>query len=123
MRIKQVKKQQQQKDATATDLRELARQCDQHFKAAGDSLRQLHDAIVQLRMRHGGRGVSPMALWNGLERASCQYFTGTPLRSLRGSPRIANQPSFERQIEMWLPSLAAPPLPPSVLTPPPPPAA
>jgi hypothetical protein len=47
----------------------LARQCDQHFKAAGDSLHQLHDAVVQLRMRHGGRGVSSMALWNGLERA------------------------------------------------------
>jgi hypothetical protein len=67
-----------------------------------------------------------MALWNGLERASCQYFTGTPLRSLRGSPRIANQPSFEQQILMWTPMLSAPPNSPpssSALTPPPPPAA
>ena len=84
----------------------MARLCDQHAKAFGDSLRRLHEQIVAARQRNG-RGPSGILIWSALERASCQYFAGTPLRSLRSTPRITGQPTFERQIEQWLPQLAS----------------
>jgi hypothetical protein len=112
-----------QNDPTTADLVELARQCDRHAKAFGDSLRRLHEGVVEARRRNGGRGISALVCWSALERASCQYFVSTPLRSLRSSPRIAGQPSFERQIEMWLPMLNAPPPNSSPLSPSPPVAA
>jgi hypothetical protein len=112
-----------QKDPTTADLVELARQCDRYAKAFGDSLRRLHEGVVEARRRNGGRGVSALVCWSALERASCQYFVSTPLRSVRSSPRIAGQPSFERQVEMWLPMLNAPPPNSSPLSPSPPAAA
>jgi hypothetical protein len=94
-----------EKDATTADLAELARQCDQHAKAFGDALRKLHERIVAARQRNGGRGPTGLMLWSALERCSTQYWEGTPLRSLRGRPRIPGQASFERQVGMWLPTL------------------
>jgi hypothetical protein len=93
------------KDATTADLAELARQCDQHAKAFGDALRKLHEGIVAARQRANGRGPTGIMTWSALERCSTAYWQGTPLRSLRSSSRIAGQPTFERQITMWLPTL------------------
>ena len=96
-------------DVATTGLLELARLCDQQGRAFGTTLKKLHEGIVAARQCANGRGPSGILVWSALERASCQYFSGTPLRSLRSAPRIAGQPSFERQIEMWLPMLNAPP--------------
>jgi hypothetical protein len=96
-------------DMATTDLLELARLCDQHGKAFGDALQKLHGGIVAARQRNGGRGPTGLMLWSALERCSTQYWEGTPLRSLRGRPRIPGQASFERQVGMWLPTLTLPP--------------
>jgi hypothetical protein len=96
-------------DMGTTDLRELARRCDESAEAFGGVLRKLHAELVTARQRANGRGPSGLLLWSALERCSCQYFEGTVLRSMRGRPRIAGQPTFERQIEMWLPALTTPP--------------
>ena len=96
-------------DISTTDLRELAAMCDEYAVAFGGVLKKLHAELIATRQRNNGRGPSGLLLWSALERCSCQYFEGTVLRSMRGRPRIAGQPTFERQIEMWLPMLNAPP--------------
>jgi hypothetical protein len=113
-RIEQMKK---QKDVATTDLRELAQLCDEYAEAFGGVLKRLHAELVAARQCANGRGPSALLLWSGLERCATRNFEGTVLRSLRGSPRIAQQPSFVEQIERWLPTLNAP-NPPS--SPPPP---
>jgi hypothetical protein len=118
-RIEQMKKQ----SVETTDLRELAQLCDQYAEAFSDVLRRLHSEIALARQRNGGRGPSGLLTWSALERCATSRFNGTVLRSLRGSPRVAGQRTFAQQIECWLPSLTAPPNPPSPLTPPPPQAA
>jgi hypothetical protein len=116
-RIEHMKKQTNE----TTDLRELAQLCDKYADAFSDVLRRLHSEIALARQRNGGRGPSGLLVWSALERCATSRFDGTVLRSLRGSARVPGQRSFAQQIECWLPSLTAPPNPPSPLTPPPPP--
>jgi hypothetical protein len=110
-----------EKDAAMNNLRELARQCDEHAEAFSGALKKLHAEIVAARQRNNGRGPSAILVWNALERCATSRFDGTVLRSLRGSPRVAGQRTFTGQVEQWLPMLTAPQPPPSaaVLTPPP----
>jgi hypothetical protein len=116
-RIEEMKKQ----NVAATDLRELAQLCDQYAEAFSDALRRLHSEIAACRQRNGGRGPSGLLVWSALERCATSRFNGTVLRSLRGSARVPGQRTFAAQIECWMPSLTAPPNPPSPLTPSPPP--
>ena len=108
-------------DVATTDLRQLARLCDEHAEAFGGVLKKLHAELVAARQRNNGRGPSALLLWSSLERCATRNFDGTVLRSLRGSPRIARQPTFAEQIERWMSMLGAPPNSPSS-TPPSPPA-
>jgi hypothetical protein len=115
-RVEQMQKEQ---DAAADNLRELARQCDEHADAFSGALKKLHNELVAARQRNSGRGPSGLVLWSALERCATSRFDGTVLRSLRGSPRMAGQRTFAGQVEMWLPMLTAPPPSAAVLTPPP----
>jgi hypothetical protein len=115
--------QKEQQDMAADNLRGLAKLCDEHAAAFSDALKKLHAEIVAARQRNGGKGPSGLVTWSALERCATARFSGTVLRSLRGSARVAGQRTFAGQIEQWLPSLTTPPPRSSVLTPPPPPAA
>jgi hypothetical protein len=101
------------------DIFELAALCDRHAAEFGNTLRRLHAEIVAVRQRNGGRGPSGLMVWSGLARCATRYFEGTVLRSLRGSSRLPQQPTFAQQVERWLSMLnASNPPPPSSPSPP-----
>jgi hypothetical protein len=103
------------------EIRAHATGCDEHAAVLAHHIRALHQKIVELRQRHGGRGPAAAVVVSALERCAARYFNGTVLRSLRGSPRPA-QGGFKDQIALWEFMLQAPPrVPPSPAPPPPPP--
>jgi hypothetical protein len=114
----------QQRSADAQVLEEIrahAAACDEHAAALAVNIKALHSKITALRMSRDGRGPSSIVVPSALERAAAKYFTGTVLRSIRGPVPRPSMGGFKEQVEMWMPSLSPPRVPPSPAPPPPPP--
>jgi hypothetical protein len=95
-------------DHEVEEMHQLAVACDEHARALGSAVKQLHQKLTAARMANNGRGPSAVMVNSVFERAFAQYVQGTPLRSLRGP---VNQPqTFSTVVSRWAPMLRPPTL-------------
>jgi hypothetical protein len=93
-------------DHEVEEMHQLAAACDEHARALGSAVKQLHQKLTAARMANNGRGPSAVMVNSVFERAFAQYVQGTPLRSLRGP---VNQPqTFSTVVSRWAPMLRPP---------------